>query len=182
MHQILTLLSCLCTLVAANGGFEKRLNPSMACKTVPGDSAWPSEDTWNIFARQVGGRLIKTTPVAKSCYPGSSYNLSECDNVVEEWPILDFTTANAIGRSLPYYVACPPINHTAGEVPVRQCSLGINPVLAVNATSRSDISATVQFARKNNVRLVTSGTGHDLLGRSDGFGSLELWLRIILSQ
>jgi hypothetical protein len=152
----------------------------MRSKKVPGDPSWPSEDTWNSLSRQVSGRLIKTTPIAESCYPGSNYNSTECEYVVNEWPLLDFTTTNVIGRPLPYYVACPPINHTAGEVPVRQCVLGINPVMAVNATSRSDIRATVEFARKNNIRLVTTGTGHDLLGRSDGFGSLELWLRVSL--
>jgi hypothetical protein len=125
--------------------------------------------------------LIKTSPIAKSCYAGRNFNSEQCENVVEEWPILDFTNTNVIGRSLPYYVACPPINQTAGERAVRPCTLGINPVMAVNATTRSDISATVQFARKNNVRLVTTGTGHDLLGRSDGYGSLELWLRVSIT-
>jgi FAD/FMN-containing dehydrogenase len=33
------------------------------------------------------------------------------------------------------------------------------------------------FARLNNIRLVVASTGHDLLGRSDGYGSLEIWLR-----
>ncbi|KAA8619663.1 FAD binding domain-containing protein [Pyrenophora tritici-repentis] len=177
MYGIFSLLSFLSVVVAAHGRFDRRHISNKTCKAVPGDLTWPSENTWKALSRQVSGRLIKTTPIAKSCYPGSGYDSVECDNVVEEWPILDFTTTNVIGRSLPYYIACPPINYTAGEVPVRQCSLGINPAMAVNATTRSDISATVQFARENNVRLVTTATGHDLLGRSDGFGSLELWLR-----
>ncbi|KAK3628153.1 hypothetical protein LTR56_018765 [Elasticomyces elasticus] len=33
------------------------------------------------------------------------------------------------------------------------------------------------FAKRQNVRLVIKDTGHDLLGRSTGFGSIEIWLR-----
>jgi hypothetical protein len=39
----------------------------------------------------------------------------------------------------------------------------------------------VNFARKNNLRLVIKTTGHDLLGRSDGYGSLEIWLKYLRS-
>lgn len=78
-------------------------------------------------------------------------------------------------RSLPL-VTCAPVNYTAGDVPT-SCSLGINPTYAVNITTRDHISSTLQFARQNNLRLVTTSTGHDLLGRSDGYGSLEAWLR-----
>ena len=38
------------------------------------------------------------------------------------------------------------------------------------------MSATVRFARERNVRLVVKNTGHDLLGRSTGYGSLEVWI------
>ncbi|KAF1957906.1 hypothetical protein CC80DRAFT_503450 [Byssothecium circinans] len=32
-------------------------------------------------------------------------------------------------------------------------------------------------SKKDNIRLVTKSTGHGINGRSDGYGSLELWLR-----
>ncbi|RMZ66112.1 fad binding domain-containing [Pyrenophora seminiperda CCB06] len=177
MYRFLTFVLCLSTSVAGKGNFEKRYISGETCKAVPGDPSWPSEGTWKSLSLQVGGRLIKTSPIAQSCYQGSNYNSTECESVVHEWTNTEFTTTNVIGRTLPYYIACPPLNHTAGDMPVRSCVLGINPVMSVNATSRSDISATIEFARKNNIRLVTSGTGHDLLGRSDGFGALQLWLR-----
>jgi hypothetical protein len=57
------------------------------------------------------------------------------------------------------------------------CTLGPNPRYAVNATTVDHIRATLAFATLQNVRLVVKSTGHDLLGRSDGYGSVELWLR-----
>lgn len=44
-------------------------------------------------------------------------------------------------------------------------------------TSRNHIAETLRFARLNNIRLTIASTGQDLLGRSDGYGSLEIWLR-----
>ena len=58
-----------------------------------------------------------------------------------------------------------------------QCTIGTNPRYAVNATSVADVQTAIAFARNNNVRLVIKDTGHDLLGRSDGYGSLEIWIR-----
>ncbi|KAJ0307612.1 hypothetical protein Brms1b_009970 [Colletotrichum noveboracense] len=57
------------------------------------------------------------------------------------------------------------------------CTLGTNPPFAVNVTSTDDIVAALRFARENNLRVVVKSTGHDVLGRSDGFGGLEIWLR-----
>jgi FAD/FMN-containing dehydrogenase len=91
------------------------------------------------------------------------------------WSDQDFQTSNPIGRPYPFNITCAPVNYTASEVPTT-CTLGIAPIYAVNATSRFHILSTLLFARLNNIRLVTTGTGHDLLGRSDGWGSLELWL------
>lgn len=47
----------------------------------------------------------------------------------------------------------------------------------MNATSAAYISAAITFATKYNIRLVIKDTGHDILGRSDGYGSLEIWIR-----
>lgn len=46
---------------------------------------------------------------------------------------------------------------------------------AVAAEKTSDIVAAVQFARKNNIKLVVKGTGHDYLGRSNAPDSLLVW-------
>lgn len=148
----------------------------MSLKQIPGDECWPSEPTWQALNEDVRGSLIKTTPLAKSCYPGQDEDLANCDYVVNEWAVEDFQRADPLGRVLPYNVTCPPVNYTAGEAP-GDCILGSSPVYAVNATTREAINVTSQFARQHNIRLVVTGTGHDLLGRSDGFGGLEVWLR-----
>lgn len=41
------------------------------------------------------------------------------------------------------------------------------------------VAAAVNFAREKNVRLVIKDTGHDILGRSDGYGSLEVWIKYL---
>lgn len=44
-----------------------------ACKVFPGDSAWPADDVWDIFNDLLGGALIKTVPIASSCYNDWDY-------------------------------------------------------------------------------------------------------------
>jgi hypothetical protein len=50
-------------------------------------------------------------------------------------------------------------------------------VYAVNATSPEHVSSAILFARRQNLRVVIKTTGHDSLARSEGTGSLEIWLR-----
>lgn len=90
------------------------------------------------------------------------------------WPDQDFQTENPIGRPLPYNITCPPVE--AGQSPTR-CLMGQSPTYAVNVTTRRHIADTLAFAQRNNIRLTVASTGHDMLGRSDGYGSLEIWLR-----
>lgn len=44
-----------------------------ACKVFPGDAAWPSDRVWDIFNELLGGALIKTKPIASSCYNDWDY-------------------------------------------------------------------------------------------------------------
>lgn len=120
--------------------------------------------------------MIKTSPIAESCYDGPHKDLGVCANVAKMWTDQDFQTEKPIGRPYPYNITCAPVDYAAGGTPTT-CILGQSPVYAVNATSRRDIATALEFAKTNNVRLVVASTGHDLLGRSDGYGSLEIWLR-----
>ncbi|KAK3303640.1 uncharacterized protein B0T15DRAFT_569148 [Chaetomium strumarium] len=139
-------------------GLEQGIDPR--CRCVPGDKCWPSQSQWRSFEQLLGrGKLIRTSPIAESCYNGARMDLNY----------------NPVGRPYPYNITCTPVNYTAGETPTA-CTLGSLPVYAVNATTRKDVALTLKFAKHNNIRLVTS-TGHDLLGRSDGYGGLEVWLR-----
>lgn len=119
--------------------------------------------------------MISTEPIAISCYPGPQQNAAECTSVDEQWTDPLFQATDPIGLSYPTDLTCPPVNVTAGEKP-GNCTLGNNPVFAINATKPTDVQAGVKFAKANNVRLVIKDTGHDILGRSDGYGSLEIWI------
>ena len=54
------------------------------------------------------------------------------------------------------------------------CTNGYFPALAIMAKTTAHIKAGVDFAQKNNIRLVIRNTGHDFLGRSVGWGSLVI--------
>lgn len=57
------------------------------------------------------------------------------------------------------------------------CDLGNAPVFTINATHADHVAAGINFARLHNIRLVLRDTGHDFLGRSSGYGSLQIWIR-----
>jgi FAD/FMN-containing dehydrogenase len=56
------------------------------------------------------------------------------------------------------------------------CTLGNMAPYAVTVEDWSDIAATFDFAREQNIRVTVKNTGHDYLGRSSGEGSLALWM------
>jgi len=51
--------------VAAPG---KLSAPRPPCKAYPGTPGWPSEALWRDFDMLVGGRLVKTVPLAATCF------------------------------------------------------------------------------------------------------------------
>jgi hypothetical protein len=51
----------------------------------------------------------------------------------------------------------------------------VQSAFAVDARSEGDVSATVAFAQRHNLRLVIKSTGHDWYARSTSPGSLLLW-------
>ena len=103
----------------------------------------------------------------------------QCAIADQGWSNATFQSDNPVGLSYPVNITCPPVNATAGEKPTGTCSIGTNPRYAVNATSAKDVQAAIAFAKNHNVRLVIKDTGHDILGRSDGYGSLEVWIRYL---
>lgn len=54
------------------------------------------------------------------------------------------------------------------------CARGSYGDYVVLAKTREHIKYTIDFARKNNLRLSIRNTGHDFMGRSTGWGSLVL--------
>lgn len=96
--------------------------------------------------------------------------------MAEMWTDQDFMTENPIGRALPYNITCAPVDYSQGSIPTT-CVMGQSPTYAVNVTSNEHIEEALNFAQENNIRVTVTSTGHDMLGRSDGYGSLEIWLR-----
>lgn len=126
----------------------------------------------------MNGRLIAAEPVASSCYPGPEQDPSRCAYVAENWSDATFQASQPIGLSFPTNNTCPPVNASAEEQP-GSCTLGSQPLYAVNATSENEIAAAVNFARSMNIRVVIKETGHDILGRSEGGASLLIWTRYL---
>ncbi|KAK5057691.1 hypothetical protein LTR84_011692 [Exophiala bonariae] len=160
------------SLIAAASTFV----PKKVCKCAPGDSCFPSDTIWKIFNVTTGGRVIKTKPVAISCYPGPDQNAARCAQVDASWEDATFQAEQPVGLSYPTNVTCPPVNVAAGEKP-GSCTLGVSPSYAIDATEPWHVAVGVAFARLFNIRLVVKNTGHDLLGRSEGALGLEVWIR-----
>ncbi len=126
----------------------------------PGDPAWPSGESWDQLNREVEGRLIKVNSPLAACV-GSSFDAA-CAQTFKE-------------LKNPYYLG--------DEVGLTQ-SLGwvgawtSEPsVYAVAAKTTADVVAAVNFARKNNLRLVVKGGGHSYQGSSNAADSLLIWTR-----
>jgi hypothetical protein len=58
--------------------------------------------------------------------------------------------------------------------PNEPCTLGYYGVYVINATKREHIKSGIDFAREKNLRLVIRNTGHDFVGRSNGWGSFVI--------
>ncbi|KAM3081000.1 hypothetical protein ACMFMG_004959 [Clarireedia jacksonii] len=154
--------------------FYIRLGYSKHCRCIPSSPCWPSAAQWSTFNDSISGKLISNIPIAAPCYPGIHENAAQCAAVAASWTDSSFRSSFPIGYAYPHTESCdlPGGNTTL-------CSLGDSPVFAVNVTTSADIIAGVNFARERNLRLVVKMTGHDILGRSTGYGSLELWLRYL---
>jgi FAD/FMN-containing dehydrogenase len=119
----------------------------------PGGPAWPSDESWDQLSLAVEGRLVKVFSPLAACV-GASFNAA-CAQVFKE-------------LKNPYYLG--------DEVGITQ-SLGW-----VGAwTSKASVYAVaaVNFARKNNLRLVVKGGGHSYQGTSNAAHSLLIWTRAI---
>ncbi|KAJ6111547.1 hypothetical protein N7523_007608 [Penicillium sp. IBT 18751x] len=125
----------------------------------------------------VAGKLIRNLPVAISCYPGPYHNKDECAHVYSHRFNSTFQEHSPVGYCYPTDDACPPVDlrkDTPGT-----CTLGPAPVYTINATEPAELAAGMAFAQRHNVRLVVRNTGHDILGKSEGYGALQIWIKYI---
>ncbi|CAP62057.1 uncharacterized protein PODANS_5_610 [Podospora anserina S mat+] len=146
------------------------------CKIGPQDAAWPTLNEWSKLNTTLGGRLLKPSPAPIVCYPGPNYNAAACEFLVG-----GTTRRTRFWLDDPLSVLSP---WTQGNTcllsanvsgPLRSCTQGGFPEYVVNATSVRDVQIAVNFARNSNIRLIIKNTGHDFLGRSNGYGSLSVW-------
>ncbi|KAJ0386979.1 hypothetical protein COL922a_003130 [Colletotrichum nupharicola] len=146
------------------------------CKCTPNDICWPSDKEWGRFNSSIAGNLIQTAPPAAPCYAGPNRDAAACEAVTQGWSTATFQASQPIGYDYPLNSSCPLAQFTA-NAPSANCTIGNSPVFAVNVTDEEHISKAVEFAKRNNIRVVVKSTGHDFLQRSTGYGSLSIWLQ-----
>lgn len=67
-------------------GADKHARPTGKCKVFPGDHQWPSRSAWSTLDNLLGGALIKTVPLAASCYSSwPEYDSEECTRISSQW-------------------------------------------------------------------------------------------------
>ncbi|KAE8149553.1 hypothetical protein BDV25DRAFT_140665 [Aspergillus avenaceus] len=149
-----------------------------SCKCTPGGACWPAIDTWNALNSSVSGKLIENTPPAISCYPGPYQDGEKCAYVYSQWYNSTFQSSEPVGYVYPTDDNCPPVDLSSGKRP-GTCTLGPAPLYTVNATEPHELATGMGFAKENNIRLVVRNTGHDILGKSEGYGALQIWIKYI---
>ena len=137
------------------------------CKTAPSDNSWPLDENWVELNNSIDGTLIKTIPIASSCWPGNPFNSPEsCAVVQRNWTLATFHSELPESIDYPIYAnnSCLPPG-VAGYDEKRGCSLGGLPEYVVNATTEQQVATAVKWASQRNIRIAVKGTGHDLSGR-----------------
>ncbi|KAI1264013.1 hypothetical protein F5Y18DRAFT_392247 [Xylariaceae sp. FL1019] len=147
------------------------------CKYIPGDSGWPGAHQWAELNSTVQGRLIATIPLASVCHASGPYasrfNPSACAALKPLWDYsqVHFEDPASIMAGW-FQQSCNPFSPSNTT-----CTLGDFAAYSIKVDGVDDVIAGIQFAKKNNVRLVIKNTGHDATGKSTGKGSLSLWMQ-----
>ncbi|KAK4182729.1 hypothetical protein QBC35DRAFT_509406 [Podospora australis] len=155
---------------------SSRLFTRPQCKTYPGDPLWPSNTVWSLLNVTLGGALIKTTPLAASCYQGPNYNAAQCQYVTENWSNPRMHVEDPTSAMFPIFQGrtCLPPTHPSFQNNTA-CTLGGYASYSVAVMQVKQIQLAINFARLTNVRLVVHNTGHDFADKSIGAGSLSIW-------
>ncbi|CAI7642218.1 unnamed protein product [Penicillium palitans] len=150
---------------------------SPACKVTPHDAEWPTQSEWASLNSSIDYRLLKTVPVASSCWNGNPFGSPvNCSDVKSEWENASWQSRFPESIDYPIFAnnSCLPPD-AWGYVKDRGCSIGGMPQYIVNATSEEQIAIALKWAAVRNIRVVVKGTGHDLNGRSSGAFALSIW-------
>ncbi|KAJ5806050.1 uncharacterized protein N7503_003652 [Penicillium pulvis] len=142
-----------------------------ACRCFPGDSCWPSESAWSQFNKTIEGRLITTVPLGTPCH-APDYNATTCATLKAGWELPEEHYESSSSVMAPFFAngTCDPYHPVS-----KPCTLGNYVRYSVNVTSPSEISSSLRFAAKHNIRVIIRNTGHDYNGKSTGAGALAIW-------
>ena len=81
-----TVLVSLVAVILKETVAHSEIRSTSRCKLTPNDPAWPSTAEWATLNSTIDGVLIKSRPVASSCYPGNPLNSPEsCEIVSAAW-------------------------------------------------------------------------------------------------
>jgi FAD/FMN-containing dehydrogenase len=136
----------------AKGVARRRVRPS--------DPQWPNAASWDRLKQSVGGSLVKVQPLFASCAsePKSTECLEDLKNKDNPFFIGDQPAGTQLSGWLDAWTPAA-------------------SVYAVAARSSADVSAAVNFAREQHLRLVVKGGGHSYQGTSNAPDSLLVWTR-----
>lgn len=163
------LLRNAAALPLLSGGLAALLRASMAPQQAqrrlrPSDSAWPSAADWAQLKEDVGGNLLEVHDLFGSCrtQPNGPACLGALKNIRNPYWIGDQPAGTEVSGWLDAWTPAP-------------------SVYAIKARHANDVSAAINFARDNNLRLVVKGGGHSYLGTSNAPDSLLIWTRAMNS-
>lgn len=158
----LSLLLVALSFTQPTNALPAETNLLASCKPIPGDSAWPSQTTWNTLNETLNGRLIASIPQAAICHPGGysilAQNATACESLTKTWDSPLTAIDSPVDIMNPWYQngSCSPfynLNNT--------CKLGNYASYMVNVSRADDVMTAIKFARSENVRLVIKNTGHE---------------------
>jgi FAD/FMN-containing dehydrogenase len=129
-----------------------------ACRCKPGQPCWPSATQWQRFGATLHGKLEQPRSPLDPCT--SDMAGEACAAALRNVRNPFYLQDQAGGTQSTGWL---------GAWAAAQSAYG------VVAEDTADIQAAVNFARRNGLRLVVKGTGHDYLGRSNAPDSLLVW-------
>jgi hypothetical protein len=171
-----TALLTLTASLAAAGPASKH---ESSCRCLPADDCWPSSSSWDRLNETINGRLIATVPVGAPCHD-PNYDEEACAAVRESWmdPRLQYFPLHNILWYIEYkymrLICCSLpssssvmahffANQSCDAFTPREqpCLLGNYVSYSANVSTAEDVSASLKFAKKNNIRVVVRNTGHE---------------------
>ncbi|KAK2737646.1 hypothetical protein FQN57_007453 [Myotisia sp. PD_48] len=141
------------------------------CRCFPGDKCWPKENVWQQFNKTVDGALIRTQPLASPCHD-PNYDEAKCNQLKQQWRGPDIHLRDPASPMAAYFAkaSCDPFLPRNSP-----CNIGAYVQYSVKAANAKDVSETIKFANRHNIRIVIRNSAHDYLGRSTGAGAIAIW-------